>query len=92
MGAGCIGLFVGGHLQYGGLKVKFAGRSVLRRTEARGRLRLTDVERPDVAIVFPVSQLDLVYDAEACECGQNKSSAVTTDRCAYVCRRSPTAT
>ena len=65
MGAGCIGQFIGAHLQYAGLQVRYAGRSVLKRTEQAGMLRVTDVERPGVEIQLPVKDLDLVYDVHA---------------------------
>lgn len=59
-GAGCIGLYIGGHLLLDGRHdVRFVGRSVLKRVLSRGRLTLTDFRRPGVTRSFDANELDV---------------------------------
>jgi len=67
MGAGCIGQFVGAHLQCepACVNVTYVGRSALARTEKAGLLQCSDLERPDFRIQLPVATCNFSYDTSA---------------------------
>ena len=63
LGSGCVGLFVGAHLELDdSLEVHFIGRSVLRRAEEAGSLRITDFKFPNKLYRFATYKLNLHYD------------------------------
>ena len=65
LGSGCVGLFVGAHLKLDDRhEVHFIGRSVLRRAEASGSLRITDFKRPRKRLRFDVETLNFHYDTD----------------------------
>ena len=63
LGSGCVGLFVGAHLILDDRReVHFVGRSVLRRAEASGGLRIT--VQTSMAFTFDVIKLNFHYDTK----------------------------
>ena len=65
LGAGCVGLFIGAHLQLDNdINVHFVGRSVLKRTEVSGTLTITDFKRPARRLRFDVDELSINYDPD----------------------------
>jgi len=62
-GAGCVGIFVGAHIQSSNKhEVHYVGRSVLRRVEKAGELRITDFKRPSYNLRYELKDINVHYD------------------------------